>query len=140
MIQQKGLVSSYIMCYNMHELGGWLLYWSFNDIRLSLRKVLWSSLAMRWSLLYGSWVCLFVWIRVSKYTHCACKPYLLLIVNKMLVINQNCWGIAGVVELVSDFVVCEEGKSLSPESAGILVCIMSWLSLSSNMYWIWFDL
>ncbi|KAA0040776.1 mRNA turnover protein 4-like protein [Cucumis melo var. makuwa] len=26
----------------------------------------------------------------------------------------------GVVELVSDFVVCEEGKSLSPESAGIL--------------------
>ncbi|KAG7022338.1 mRNA turnover protein 4-like protein, partial [Cucurbita argyrosperma subsp. argyrosperma] len=29
-------------------------------------------------------------------------------------------GIAGVVELVSDFTVCEEGKSLSPESAGIL--------------------
>ncbi|XP_022969955.1 mRNA turnover protein 4 homolog [Cucurbita maxima] len=26
----------------------------------------------------------------------------------------------GVVELVSDFTVCEEGKSLSPESAGIL--------------------
>lgn len=29
---------------------------------------------------------------------------------------------AGVVELVSDFVVCEEGKPLSPESARILVC------------------
>lgn len=28
---------------------------------------------------------------------------------------------AGVVELVSDFVVCEEGQSLSPESARILV-------------------
>ncbi|KAJ0075041.1 hypothetical protein Patl1_34579 [Pistacia atlantica] len=28
----------------------------------------------------------------------------------------------GVVELVSDFVVCEEGKPISPESARILVC------------------
>ncbi|CAA2982744.1 mRNA turnover 4 homolog [Olea europaea subsp. europaea] len=29
----------------------------------------------------------------------------------------------GVVELVSDFIVCEEGKPLSPEAARILVCI-----------------
>ncbi|CAN1825012.1 mRNA turnover protein 4 homolog [Linum perenne] len=28
----------------------------------------------------------------------------------------------GTVELISDFVVCEEGKPLSPESARILVC------------------
>ena len=28
---------------------------------------------------------------------------------------------SGVVELVSDFVVCEEGKPLSPESSRILV-------------------
>lgn len=32
--------------------------------------------------------------------------------------------LAGVVELVSDFLVCDEGKSLSPESARILVCFM----------------
>lgn len=31
------------------------------------------------------------------------------------------YGDTGVVELVSDFVVCEEGKPLSPESARILV-------------------
>lgn len=30
-------------------------------------------------------------------------------------------NITGVVELVSDFVVCEEGKPLSPEAARILV-------------------
>ena len=34
------------------------------------------------------------------------------------IISSSC---AGVVELVSDFVVCEEGKPLSPESARILV-------------------
>ena len=39
-----------------------------------------------------------------------------------------------MVELVSDFTVCEEGKSLSPESAGILVCIISRLSLSLYIY------
>jgi hypothetical protein len=30
---------------------------------------------------------------------------------------------AGVVELVADHVVCEEGKPLSPEAAHTLVCI-----------------
>jgi hypothetical protein len=36
---------------------------------------------------------------------------------------------AGVVELVADHVVCEEGKPLSPEAAQTLVCIfVRWLS------------
>lgn len=32
--------------------------------------------------------------------------------------------LVGVVELVADYLVCEEGKPLSPESARILVCFM----------------
>lgn len=36
--------------------------------------------------------------------------------------HLNLW-FAGVIELVSDFVVCEEGKPLSPESSRILVCL-----------------
>lgn len=45
----------------------------------------------------------------------------------MLFVNINAWyysWCAGVVELVSDFVVCEEGKPLSPESSRILVSVM----------------
>lgn len=34
----------------------------------------------------------------------------------------DCVG-AGVVELVADHVVCEEGKPLSPEAAHTLVCM-----------------
>lgn len=30
--------------------------------------------------------------------------------------------LTGIVELVGDFAVCEEGKPISPESSRILVC------------------
>lgn len=49
---------------------------------------------------------------------------------------------AGVIELVSDFVVCEEGKPLSPEASRILVsyCIFylraSWINYLYDCFFI----
>lgn len=42
--------------------------------------------------------------------------------------------LAGVLELVSDFLVCDEGKPLSPESARILVCFMPKLSTRQLLF------
>ncbi|KAF9596504.1 hypothetical protein IFM89_012235 [Coptis chinensis] len=44
----------------------------------------------------------------------------------------------GVVELVSDFVVCEEGSSLSPESARILVCPQSFSCNFVHLFFCYF--
>lgn len=38
--------------------------------------------------------------------------------------------VAGVVELVSDFVVCEEGRPLSPEASRILVSVYYYYTVS----------
>jgi hypothetical protein len=46
-----------------------------------------------------------------------------------MIIKFNVVG-AGVVELVADHVVCEEGKPLSPEAAQILV----WFSLPRKAF------
>lgn len=39
----------------------------------------------------------------------------------MITLFYSTYVITGVIELVSDFVVCKEGEPLSPESARILV-------------------
>lgn len=50
---------------------------------------------------------------------------------------------AGVVELVSDYVVCEEGKPISPESSRILVSIgldMNFVTLSYERMCMYFGI
>ena len=49
-----------------------------------------------------------------------------------VVVKKSTIVVAGVVELVADHVVCEEGKPLSPEAAQTLVqyyCVMAVICL-----------
>jgi hypothetical protein len=86
-------------------------------LRWSLRKALWNSLHMKWNPFCASKDCQFAWTEVCSLS---CNIHICLNAWSKIVKWFTIVG-AGVVELVADHVVCEEGKPLSPEAAQTLV-------------------